>query len=81
MSHQKWNPSNLRLDLELSPDQYGDMISVTMETIDLDQDGAMDKVAVKYVGSDGVGEFTTDYDDWDSVGHYISMGIYYDLFK
>ena len=43
---------------ELSPDQYrtlidqyGSMISVTMETIDLDQDGAMDKVAVKYVGT------------------------------
>ena len=86
--HQEWNPSLLRLDLELSSDQYrtlidqyGSMISVTMETIDLDQDGAMDKVAVKYVGTDGFGEFETDYDGWDSVGHYISMGIYYDLFK
>ena len=63
LNHREWNPSQLRLDLELSSDQYrtlidqyGDMISVTMETIDLDQDGAMDKVAVKYVGTDG--EFT-----------------------
>ena len=88
LTHQEWNPSLLRLDLKLSSDQYrtlidqyGSMISVTMETIDLDQDGAMDKVAVKYVGTDGFGEFETDYDGWDSVGHYISMGIYYDLFK
>ena len=76
--HQKWTPSNLRLDLELSPDQYrtlvdqyGDMISVTMETIDLDQDGAMDKVAVKYVGTDG--EWTEDfyYDKRANVEDYI----------
>ena len=68
LKHQEWNPSQLRLDLELSSDQYrtlidqyGSMISVTMETIDLDQDGAMDKVAVKYVGSDG--EFTYESDN------------------
>ena len=66
LKHQEYTPSNLRLDLELSPDQYhtlidqyGDMISVTMETIDLDQDGAMDKVAVKYVGWDG--EWTEEF--------------------
>ena len=88
LHHSEYTQSNLRLDLELSSDQYrtlidqyGAMISVTMETIDLDQDGAMDKVAVKYVGSERFGEFETDYDGWDSVGHYISMGIYYDLFK
>ena len=61
------NPTNFKLYNELPPDQYkalvseyGSMRHLTMETIDLDQDGAMDKVAVKYVGSDGVLEFETN---------------------
>ncbi len=65
--HQDYTPSNIALHNELSPDQYkalvseyGSMRHLTMETIDLDQDGAMDKVAVKYVGSDGVLEFETN---------------------
>ncbi|MDO9517973.1 MAG: hypothetical protein Q7J10_08005 [Methanosarcinaceae archaeon] len=68
LNHQEFNPSNFKLYNELSPDQYsasvdeyGSMRHITMETIDLDQDGAMDKVAVKYVGSDGVLEFETEY--------------------
>ena len=67
--HSEFDAS-YKLYNELSSDQdrtlidpYGDMISVTMETIDLDQDGAMDKVAVKYVGWDGVLEFETEYQD------------------
>ncbi len=66
LKHQEWTPSNIALHNELSPDQYkalvseyGNMISVTMETIDLDQDGTMDKVAVKYVGWDG--EWTENF--------------------
>ena len=81
LKHQEWNPSQLRLDLELSSDQYrtlidqyGSMISVTMETIDLDQDGAMDKVAVKYVGSES--EFTYEHEyPGGSVSWYIERFI------
>jgi hypothetical protein len=76
----EYTPSNLRLDLELSSDQYrtlidqyGSMISVTMETIDLDQDGAMDKVAVKYVGSESVWEFERPYKDGSPVANYIYL--------
>jgi len=68
---------------ELSSDQYrtltseyGSMISVTMETIDLDQDGAMDKVAVKYVGSESVLEFERDHKDGMSVSNHIGWYIY-----
>lgn len=82
LRHQEFTPSNLRLDLELSPDQYrtlidqyGSMISVTMETIDLDQDGAMDKVAVKYVGTDGVLEFTDNYKQGWTAADFMSENI------
>ena len=84
LSHQEWNPSQLRLDLELSSDQYrtlidqyGSMISVTMETIDLDQDGAMDKVAVKYVGTESVLEFEMDYREGATIKNYLKMYIVY----
>ncbi len=72
LKHQEFTPSNLRLDLDLSSDQYralnaqyGTMISATMETIDLDRDGTMDQVAIHYVGTGGdegkVLEIKTDY--------------------
>ena len=83
-THQEFTPSNLRLDLELSSDQYrtlidqyGSMISVTMETIDLDQDGAMDKVAVKYVGTESVLEFEMDYREGATIKNYLKMYIVY----
>ena len=41
-------------------DQYGSMKSVVMEQADTDGDGALDTVAVRYVGSEGVLEFETD---------------------
>ena len=56
-------------------DQYGSMISVTMETIDLDQDGAMDKVAVKYVGTDGEWTEEFNYHDSASLRSYIEKHI------
>ena len=62
-------------------DRYGSVKSVVMEQADTDGDGALDKVAVKYEGSKGVGEFTTDYDGFDGIGHYLSLGIYYNLFE
>ena len=82
LRHQEWTPSILRLDLELSSDQYrtlvdqyGDMKSVTMETIDLDQDGAMDKVAVMYVGSESEWIEELKYHDSASLRSYIEKHI------
>ena len=87
LTHQEWNPSQLRLDLELSSDQYrtlidqyGDMISVTMETIDLDQDGAMDKVAVKYVGSESEWIEEFNYDQRMKIKNYIDAHLRPELY-
>jgi len=53
-----YTPANFDLYRELQPeqahaleDQYGNMVSLTMEQIDTDSDGALDKVAVRYEGS------------------------------
>ena len=83
LTHQEFTPSNLRLDLELSSDQYrdltelyGTMISATMETIDLDGAG-MDKVAVHYVGTGGdegkVLDFEMDYIKNQDVVSYLYL--------
>jgi len=60
LDHQEFDPSNLNLPLDLGPDQYkeltaqyGSLKSATMETIDDNRDGTMDRVAVKYEGTDG----------------------------
>ena len=83
LTHSEYTPSNLRLDLELSSDQYrdltelyGTMISATMETIDLDGAG-MDKVAVHYVGTGGdegkVLDFEMDYIKNQDVVSYLYL--------
>ena len=66
LTHQEY--PNFDLYSELQPDQaraledqYGSIVSLTMEQVDTDGDGALDKVAVRYEGSKGVGEFTMDY--------------------
>ncbi len=84
LTHQEWNPSQLRLDLDLSSDQYralndqyGTMISATMETIDLDQDGTMDRVAIHYEGTGGdegkVLDFEMDYIKNQDVVSYLYL--------
>ena len=62
---------NFDLYRELQPgqartlkEQYGSMVSLTMEQVDTDGDGALDKVAVRYEGSKGVLEFETSF--WTS---------------
>ena len=86
-NRETYTPSNFDLYGEIWPDQasaleaeYGEFVSLTMEQIDTDG-GGMDKVAVQFVGSEGVGELITDHDGFDGVGHYLSLGIYYNLFK
>ena len=77
-SHLEYTPSNLDLDLRLQPeqynaliDQYGHMESITMEQIDDDRDGKFDRVAVKYVGDEGVLEFETEYREGAALSGYI----------
>ena len=76
LTHQEWDPSQIALCNDFSPDQYkalvddyGSMKSLTMETYDLDGDGTMDKVAIHYVGSGGdegnILEFETDIYTYD----------------
>ena len=73
-----YTPSNLDLALRLQPeqysaliDQYGYMESVTMEQIDDDRDGKFDRVAVKYVGDEGVLEFETEYREGAVLSGYL----------
>ena len=40
--------------------EYGSMVSITMEQVDTDGNGKLDRVAVRYEGSKGVLEFETD---------------------
>ncbi|MCK4927492.1 MAG: hypothetical protein KAS11_03425, partial [Candidatus Aenigmarchaeota archaeon] len=86
-NRETYTPSNFDLYGEIWPnqaraleEQYGSMVSLTIEQIDTDG-GGMDKVAVQFVGSEGIGELITDYDGFDGVGHYLSLGIYHNLFK
>ena len=54
-------------------EQYGSMKSVVMEQADTDGDGALDTVAVRYVGNKGVLEFETEYRNrWDLTDHLIT---------
>lgn len=87
LTHQEWTPSMIALHNELSPDQYkdlvaqyGDMESLTMETIDNDPTNAgMDKVAIHYEGSKDSCDFITDVDGTHGVIYYIKKGMYLNL--
>ena len=78
---------NFDLYSELQPeqaraleDQYGYPESVVMEQADTDGDGALDKVAVRYVGRDGENTAIMDIDEgWDNIVHYIKKGMYFNL--
>ncbi|MCG7849966.1 MAG: hypothetical protein MIO93_12425 [ANME-2 cluster archaeon] len=80
---ETYTPQNFNLYSELQPeqaralvDQYGSMKSVVMEQADTDGDGALDKVAVRYVGSKGTLEFERPYKDGMSVGNHIGWYLY-----
>ena len=81
---ETYTPANFDLYSELQPeqaralvDQYGSMKSVVMEQADTDGDGALDTVAVRYVGSKDEKTVIMDYSKGsNSVTSYI-MGIIY----
>ena len=78
---ETYTPANFDLYSELQPeqacalvDQYGSMKSVVMEQADTDGDGALDTVAVRYVGSK-VWMFEDDYKQGWTAADYISENI------
>ena len=82
--YNEYTPSNFNIYSELQPeqaraleDQYGSIVSLTMEQADTDGDGALDKVAVRYEGSKGEKTVVMEYSEGsNSVSSYI-MGVVY----
>ena len=56
--------------------QYGEAELVVMEQADTDGDGALDTVAVRYVGRDGVLEFEMDVRKGAGLSGYLNMYLY-----
>lgn len=66
-NRETYTSRNFDLYRELQPEQaraleeqYGSMVSLTMEQADTDGDGALDKVAVRYEGSKGSFTYESD---------------------
>jgi len=56
--------------------EYGNMVSLTMEQIDTDSDGALDKVAVRYEGSIGTFTYEQEYVSiWKTPQAYLKVFI------
>ena len=77
---ESYTPRNFDLYSELQPeqaraleDQYGYPEAVVMEQADTDGDGALDTVAVRYVGSKGTLEFEMDVRKGAGLSGYLDM--------